>query len=119
MNVNGKVLAAVALIVVAGGVLAVRATTKASPREGSAEIRSLLRVEHGEFVYEFHAVSGTEGLYAKTGDPRHLRNLLSEHPDAAGACRRKLLEEQGVPSLEALRAKYAEEIRRIHALGYL
>ena len=80
---------------------------------------ALLVHVHEGFRYEYHVPTGREGLYDAALDPRGIRNVLAEHREVAAICRHVLEQEQQVESLDVLRERYAEEIRRLRALGYL
>jgi len=80
---------------------------------------ALLVHEHGGFRYEFHVPTRREGLYDAARDPRGLSNLIEQHRDVAAICRRALEEEQHVESLGVLSDRYAKEMERLRALGYL
>jgi len=71
------------------------------------------------FRYEYHAPTGKEGLYELSRDPNCLASVLSDHQDVAKRCREALAKDLDVQKLDELRAKYADEIKRLEALGYL
>jgi hypothetical protein len=71
------------------------------------------------FRYEYHAPTGKEGLYELRTDPNCLASVLKDHEDVAKRCRAALAQDLKVEHLEELRARYADEIRRLEALGYL
>jgi hypothetical protein len=116
-----KFVLAVSIVLVAGAGVVARGASRRQPAPNPAAdvVPSTLRAERDGFVYEFHVASGSEGLYDTAADPRHLKNVIASHRDVADACRRELEARHRVASLESLRAKFAEEIRRLRALGYL
>jgi hypothetical protein len=111
--VIGGLLIVAALGAGAFAALRSRRTTETGP--GAA----LLVHVHAGLRYEYHVPTGREGLYDAARDPRGLSNVIDKHRDVAAICRRALEEEQKVESLDVLRERYAEEIRRLRALGYL
>jgi hypothetical protein len=70
------------------------------------------------YRFEYHVPTGTETLYAADAEAAFV-NVLSEHEDVAARCRTALESRLGVERLEVLRARYADTVRRLHALGYL
>lgn len=80
---------------------------------------ALLVHEYGGFRYEYHVPTGREGLYDAAHDLRGLSNVIEQHRDVATICRHSIEQEKQVESLDILRDRYAEEIRRLRALGYL
>jgi hypothetical protein len=94
------------------------------PRDGSAlsphEISpGMYAYDADGYRYEYHAPTGREGLYELSRDPNCLASVLSDHEDVAKRCREALAKDLDVRTLEELRAKYADEIKRLEALGYL
>lgn len=73
----------------------------------------------GDYRFEYHAPSGTECLFDTRRDPNCVTNVLRDHPLVAKDCRDRLRRELRVDSLESLRGRYRETIRRLQALGYL
>jgi hypothetical protein len=82
-------------------------------------VAGLYATEAEGFRYEYHAPTGTEGLY----ELRTLReppvDVLAAHPEIAARCRTSLQKKLGVANLDELRAAHADTIRRLKALGYL
>jgi len=71
------------------------------------------------YRFEYHAPTGKEGLYDLRTDPNCLTSVLKDHEDVAKRCRSALTQDLKIERLEELRARYADEIRRLEALGYL
>jgi len=71
------------------------------------------------YRFEYHAPTGKEGLYELRTDPNCLTSVLKDHQDVAKRCRAALAQDLKVERLDELRARYADEIRRLEALGYL
>lgn len=113
-----RLIAAVVLIAATAAV-SVRLIASGSASADDAVPSSVLVGDADGFRYEYHIPTGREGLYDADADPRRLVNVLPRHTETAAKCRRALEEKLQVPSLESLRARYADEIRRLHALGYL
>ena len=108
------------LLVAAAGV-GLAAAFHASRDDAAANttVAEVLVHEADGLRYEYHVPTGRESLYDARQDPRGLVNVLRAHPDKAANCRRAIEKKLGVPSLDALRARYEENARRLHALGYL
>jgi hypothetical protein len=103
--------------VVFGGAAAYRHAVAA--RVEVSDASGVVACRMGDFRYEYHAPSGSECLFDLARDPRCVTNVLRENEKIAAECRARLEKELGVPSLETLRARYADTIRRLQALGYL
>jgi hypothetical protein len=107
----------VALVVGASAWLLLRPTKPAPlPHEISP---GMFAYDAEGFRYEYHAPTGREGLYDIAKDPNCLATVLKDHPDLAKRCREALAKDLNVERLDELQAKYAEEIKRLKALGYL
>jgi hypothetical protein len=115
-------------IVIAAGLVAAAAIATAfvllrrhdgpglSPHESSP---GMYTYDAEGYRFEYHAPTGREGLYELRSDPNCLSSVLKQHEDVAKRCRAALAQDLNVERLEELRAKYADEIRRLEALGYL
>lgn len=111
-----------ALLVIALGIgaLIACAARGTPPVRVAGESRiPVVTLESEGFRYEFHVPTGTECLFDVNVDPRHRVNVISSNKDRARVQRVALEAKLGVQSLEDLRAPYADEIRRLEALGYL
>jgi hypothetical protein len=120
-NAGARRLAALAILLAAGGGLALVAVPQfLAPAEPHVE-RSvgLIRLTDGELQYTYHLVTGSEALFDLGDDPRALRNLALQQPNDLSRMRARLLADLGVASLEVLRAPHRQTIRRLEALGYL
>lgn len=116
----------VSLAVLAAAAVAVAASThrsgSAAGAETSAAERSdsaLYTAERDGLRYEFQAVMGTEMLTRIAAKPGDTRNLIREMPEMAATLRAAVAEREGVPSVEALRARHGETIESLRRLGYL
>ena len=109
-------------VVFAAGLGAVVAFTRSGDvtvREPVADATGLFAYEAEGFRYEYHAPTGLEGLYDLRNDPDGLTSVVRGHEDVAARCRSALAKRENVDRVEALRARYDDTVRRLHALGYL
>lgn len=81
--------------------------------------QAVVTFERHGLRYEFHVLTGREGLYDAKADPHGLVNLLQGREVEAASLRRDLEAQLDVPDLESLRVRMQDKIRRLHALGYL
>ncbi len=93
-----------------------RASSDAAADDPSAAVVS---IDADGFRYAYHVTTGTEALFDLRDDPRQLRDVLPEHPELAKSLRRAVEERLHVESLDALRRRHADTIRRLQSLGYL
>jgi hypothetical protein len=107
----------VAACAVAGGAVLHAAPAVAKVAE-AGEAPAVLTCDRDGLRYEYHVPTGGECLHDLARDPQGLVNLLHDHEDVAAACRVDLAGRLGVADLSDLRAGYAEQIRRLHAVGY-
>ena len=114
--VVAAVLVAAAAIASAALLLRPHSGAALAPHEISA---GMYAYDAEGFRYEYHAPTGREGLYELRSDPNCLASVLKDHEDLAKRCRAALAKDLDVEKLEDLRARYADEIRRLKALGYL
>ena len=95
------------------------AVPRAEPAEGDPCEQAVVALEKDGVRYEFHVLTGTESLLDVRDDPDSLVNVLRGRESEAASLRRELEGKLGVSTLESLRARHAEAIRRLQALGYL
>jgi hypothetical protein len=89
----------------------------ASPQDELPE--SVLSARCDGYLYEYHVPTGHESLFDLRREDRALSNVLRQHRDVAERCREQVLQEQKVAEFDELRVRYAAQIRRLRALGYL
>ena len=114
--------ASVLVLGVAGGLVAFLSTRPAAvPVAPAAQSSppSVVQVTEGDFHYSFHVVTGAEGLFDLSADPKALRNLADSKPELVLKLRQRLLREMRIQSFEELRAESQDTIDRLKALGYL
>lgn len=71
------------------------------------------------FRYEYNVLTGGERLFELKGGAPVFVDVLGAHPEEAAKCRETIERDLGVQRLEELRARRADAIRRLHAVGYL
>src|SRR5438128_1031949 len=120
-----RIRIALAVLILSGTGALVASRLGSDPRNtetaAASEAGDVLSCERDGFRYEFHLPTGREALYRlDAGTPGgSLDNVIAQHAPTAAACRDRLQQELGVRDLEDLRVRYADAIRRLHALGYL
>jgi len=80
---------------------------------------SVVTIDDDGYRYAYHVPTGTETLFELRDDPRMLHNVRDEHPQTARRLRAALELRLHVESLDLLRTRAADTIRRLQSLGYL
>jgi hypothetical protein len=92
-------------------------TGSADPDAGS-EVPGLVHLDCEGWLYTYHILTDTEGLFDTEKDPACLHNVVREDAGRALRCRTLLMHRLGISNLRELRDWYTTDIERLRGLGY-